>query len=97
VIKENSTDVVVKYFMDEGSQKQNLNQVTSSIKEIKTIIKEHTSKPVKIVETHSIEYVALGLSIFFSGENYFKVLALISLCILTQVLSSGTDYWITDW
>jgi len=98
-IEINSTDIVVKYSMDEGFQKQNLNPATLSIKEIKTINKKHTSEPIKTEETHSTENVALSVffKYIFSGGNYFKVLALISLCILTQVLSSGTDYWITDW
>lgn len=99
VIEKTSTDIVVKYSTDEGSQKQNLNPASSSIKEIKTINKQHTSEPVNIEETHSTENVALGVffKYIFSGGNYFKVLALISSCIITQVLSSGTDYWITDW
>ncbi|CAH1738397.1 unnamed protein product [Aphis gossypii] len=99
VIDKTSADIVVKYSTNEGSQKQNLNPVTSSIKEIKTINKEHTSQPVELVETHSTKNNALGVffKYIFSGRNYFKVLALISFCILTQVLSSGADYWITDW
>ncbi|CAH1738396.1 unnamed protein product, partial [Aphis gossypii] len=98
VIDKTSADIVVKYSTNEGSQKQNLNPVTSSIKEIKTINKEHTSQPVELVETHSTKNNALGVffKYIFSGENYFKVLALILFCILTQVLSSGADYWITD-
>ncbi|CAH1738394.1 unnamed protein product, partial [Aphis gossypii] len=99
VIEKNSADIVVKYCTIEGSQKQNLNPVNTSIKQIKTINKEHTSEPVEIVETHSTENVALGVffKYIFSGGNSFKVLALILFCILTQVLSSGADYWITDW
>ncbi|KAE9537850.1 hypothetical protein AGLY_005822 [Aphis glycines] len=99
VIDKTSADIVVKYSMNEDSQQQNLNPVNTSIKQIKTINKEHTSEPVEIVETHSTENVALGVffKYIFSGGNSFKVLALISFCILTQVLSSGADYWITDW
>jgi hypothetical protein len=98
VIEKNNTDIVEKYSIHEGSQNSILNPVTSFVKEIKIINKDNTD-PVKTEESHSIENNSLSVffKYIFSSEYCFRILCLFSLCILTQVLLSGTDYWINYW
>ncbi|XP_015372663.1 PREDICTED: probable multidrug resistance-associated protein lethal(2)03659 [Diuraphis noxia] len=98
VFGKNNTNNVVKYSMHDSPHTSILNHVTSSVKEIKTIDVNHTG-PVEMVETHSTGNVAFSvyLSYIFAGGHYCKVLSLFSVCILTQVLSSSADYWITHW
>ncbi|XP_060852278.1 LOW QUALITY PROTEIN: probable multidrug resistance-associated protein lethal(2)03659 [Rhopalosiphum padi] len=99
VIEKNNTDILEKYSINEDSQNPIFIPVTSFVKEIKIINNKDNTDPVKTEETHSIENNSLSvfLKYIFSSEYYFRVFCLFSLCILTQVLLSGTDYWITYW
>jgi len=99
VIEKNNTDILEKYSINEDSQNPIFIPVTSFVKEIKIINNKDNTDPVKTEETHSIENNSLSVffKYIFSSEYYFRVLCLFSLCILTQVLLSGTDYWITYW
>lgn len=57
------------------------------------------TEPVVAAETCSTGNVALNVyvSYIFSGGRYFKVLALLLVCVLTQLLASGADIWIRVW
>ncbi|XP_060872943.1 probable multidrug resistance-associated protein lethal(2)03659 isoform X2 [Metopolophium dirhodum] len=92
VVGKNNSDSMVKYSTRDSSHESILNPVTSSIKEIKTVNVNHT-------ETHSTGNVPFSVyfTYILAGGNYCKVLGLFSVCILTQILSSGADYWITYW
>jgi len=98
VAEKNNTDNVVKYYIHDRPHKPILNPVTSSDNEIKTLDVNHP-EPVEIVETHSTGNVAFSVyfTYIFAGGHFCKVLGLFLICILTQVLSSGADYWITYW
>ncbi|XP_022166683.1 probable multidrug resistance-associated protein lethal(2)03659 [Myzus persicae] len=87
-----------KYSMYNNLHESILNPATPSVKKMKTVKVNHT-EPVKILETHSTGNVALGVyfAYIFVGGHYCKVLGLFLVCILTQILSSGADYWITYW
>lgn len=57
------------------------------------------TEPGVTAETCSTGHVALNVyaSYIFSGGRYFKVLALLSVCVVTQMLASGADIWIRVW
>jgi len=65
----------------------------------KTKTNEIETKPVELAETRSSGNVKLNvyLSYIFAGGHYCKALSLLIVCVLTQVLTSGGDYWITYW
>lgn len=57
------------------------------------------AQPVQEAETHSYRNVGVNvyLSYIFAGGHHYKILGLIFVCVLTQVLASGGDYWISYW
>lgn len=56
-------------------------------------------EPINVTETCSSGSAAFDIysSYIFAGGSYCKVLSLLSVCVLTQILASGSDYWITYW
>ncbi|XP_026808487.1 probable multidrug resistance-associated protein lethal(2)03659 isoform X2 [Rhopalosiphum maidis] len=79
------------------AQKSSVSIVASSVKE--TEINDVDAGPVNMAETRSSGNV--GFSIYWSyilaSGHFCKVLSLLSVCIFTQVIASGSDYWITYW
>jgi len=71
--------------------------VTSSIEETK--FSEIITQPGEVAETRSSGNISFNvyMSYIFSGGHLCKVISLILICICTQVLASGGDYWITYW
>jgi len=71
--------------------------VTSSIEETK--FSEIITQPGEVAETRSSGNISFNvyMSYIFSGGHLCKVISLILICIYTQVLASGGDYWITYW
>ncbi|VVC32358.1 Hypothetical protein CINCED_3A013682 [Cinara cedri] len=55
--------------------------------------------PVEVAETRSSGDISLTVysSYFSAGGNVCKISFLLFMCIFTQVLASGGDYWITYW
>lgn len=88
-----------KYSEHDSSQESILNPVTPSVKEIRMITADHTIEPVELVEKRSTGTIALSVyfAYIFSGGYYCRVLGLLLVCLLTQILSFGVDYWITYW
>lgn len=71
--------------------------VASSLEESKTnVVKE---EPIEIAETRSSGNISLTVysSYFSAGGNVCKISFLLFMCVFTQVLASGGDYWITYW
>jgi len=79
------------------AQKLSVSNVTSPVEE--TEINDVHAEPVNMAETRSSGNVGFYIysSYIFAGGRYCKVLSLLSVCIFTQVLASGSDYWITYW
>lgn len=71
--------------------------VTSSVEETK--YSEIITEPVEVAETRSSGNVSFNvyMSYIFAGGHLCKVISLILVCICTQALASGGDYWITYW
>lgn len=79
------------------AQKSSVSIVASSVKE--TEINDVDAGPVNMAETRSSGNVGFSIysSYIFAGGHFCKVLSLLSVCIFTQVIASGSDYWITYW
>ncbi|XP_022166670.1 probable multidrug resistance-associated protein lethal(2)03659 isoform X2 [Myzus persicae] len=79
------------------AQKLSVPNVASSVED--TEINDVHPEPVNMDETRSSGNVGFNIysSYFFAGGHFCKVLSLLSVCIFTQVLASGSDYWITYW
>lgn len=58
-----------------------------------------TAEPVEVAETRSSGNIPFKvyMSYIFAGGHLCKVICLILICIITQVLASSGDYWITYW
>ncbi|CAH1736130.1 unnamed protein product [Aphis gossypii] len=76
----------------------------SSIKSIASSIDENKlngtqAEPVEVAETRSSGKVShsVYLSYITAGGNAFKISFLLFICIFTQMLSTGGDYWISYW
>jgi len=79
------------------AQNLSVSNVASSVEEIE--INDAHAEPVSTAETRSSGNVGFYIysSYIFAGGRYCKVLSLLLVCIFTQVLASGSDYWITYW
>lgn len=62
-------------------------------------IEETKTEPVELAETRSTGNVKFNvyLSYVFAGGHYCKIFSLLLMCIVTQILASGGDYWINYW
>lgn len=71
--------------------------VSSPVEETK--FNDTKTEPVEIAETCSSGNIPFNvyLSYFLAGGHWCKVICLIFVCVFTQVLASGGDYWITYW
>ncbi|XP_027849264.2 probable multidrug resistance-associated protein lethal(2)03659 isoform X1 [Aphis gossypii] len=79
------------------AQKSSVSIVTSSVKE--TEINGVQAGPFDMAETRSSGNIGFSIysSYVFAGGHFCKVLCLLSACIFTQILASGSDCWITYW
>jgi len=79
------------------SRQVSIQSVASSIEENKhSGVQE---EPIEIAETRSSGNISLTVysSYFSAGGNVCKISFLLFMCVFTQVLASGGDYWITYW
>lgn len=74
-----------------------IQSVASSIEESK--FNEVKEQPVEISENRTSGSVSKSVysSYFFASGNACKILFFFIICILTQVLASGGDFWLTYW
>ncbi|XP_026807199.1 probable multidrug resistance-associated protein lethal(2)03659 isoform X1 [Rhopalosiphum maidis] len=78
------------------SRQVSIQSVASSIDESKLGTQE---EPIEVAETRSSGNISLTVysSYFSAGGNVCKISFLLFMCVFTQVLASGGDYWITYW
>jgi ATP-binding cassette subfamily C (CFTR/MRP) protein 4 len=78
------------------SRQVSIQSVASSIDESKLGAQE---EPIEIAETRSSGNISLTVysSYFSAGGNACKISFLLFMCVFTQILASGGDYWITYW
>lgn len=78
------------------SRQVSIQSVASSIDESKLGTQE---EPIEVAETRSSGNISLTVysSYFSAGGNACKISFLLFMCVFTQVLASGGDYWITYW
>lgn len=83
----------ISYYIRQESVLSN----TSSIEETK--FSDIIAEPVEVAETRSSGNIPFKvyMSYIFAGGHLCKVICLILICIITQVLASSGDYWITYW
>lgn len=79
------------------SRQVSIQSVASSIEENK-----HSGiqvEPIEVAETRSSGNISLTVysSYFSAGGNVCKISFLLFMCVFTQMLASGGDYWITYW
>uniref|UniRef100_A0A2H8TSM5 Putative multidrug resistance-associated protein lethal(2)03659 n=1 Tax=Melanaphis sacchari TaxID=742174 RepID=A0A2H8TSM5_9HEMI len=60
---------------------------------------ETQEEPIEVAETRSSGNISLTVysSYFSAGGNVCKISFLLFMCVFTQALASGGDYWITYW
>lgn len=56
-------------------------------------------EPVEVAETRIIGSVSSSVysSYYSAGGSTFKIIFFIFICIFTQILASGGDFWLTYW
>jgi len=86
----------LEQFSDLSRQGTNKN-VSSPVDEIK--LSEAQKEQTEVAETMSSGNVSSSvyLSYISAGGNVFKVSFLLFICIFTQMLGTGGDYWISYW
>ncbi|XP_060872658.1 probable multidrug resistance-associated protein lethal(2)03659 isoform X2 [Metopolophium dirhodum] len=79
------------------AQKLSVSNVESPVEETET--NDVHAEQVNMAETRSSGNVGFYIysSYILAGGRFCKVLSLLSVCIFTQVIASGSDYWITYW
>jgi len=79
------------------SRQGSLKSVASSVEENK--LNGAQKEPTVVAETRSSGNVSRSvyLSYVSAGGNIFKISFLLFVCIFTQVLGTGGDYWISYW
>ncbi|KAE9540068.1 hypothetical protein AGLY_005320 [Aphis glycines] len=79
------------------SRQGSIKSIASSIDENK--LNGTQAEPVEVAETRSSGKVShsVYLSYISAGGNSFKISFLLFICIFTQMLSTGGDYWISYW
>ncbi|XP_050432547.1 probable multidrug resistance-associated protein lethal(2)03659 isoform X2 [Adelges cooleyi] len=77
------------------SRQISVQSVASSIEESKI----NGAQPIEVDESRSSGNISLEVysSYFSAGGNCYKIGFFLFMCVLTQVLASGGDYWITYW
>lgn len=80
------------------AQKSSVSIVALSVKETETN-DDVLAEQFDMAETRSSGNIGFSIysSYVFAGGHFCKVLCLLSACIFTQILASGSDYWITYW
>ncbi|VVC32175.1 Hypothetical protein CINCED_3A023482 [Cinara cedri] len=75
--------------------------VTSTVSPIVNSETDDVEKPGPTVKDEACSTGTVALNVYvsyiFSGGYYSKVLALLLVCVLTQVFASGADIWIRVW
>jgi len=79
------------------SRQTSIQSVASSIEEVQ--FSEYQEQPAETAETRTTGSVLKNVysSYFLAGGSVFKILFFFIICILTQVLASGGDFWMTYW
>jgi ATP-binding cassette subfamily C (CFTR/MRP) protein 4 len=79
------------------SRQGSIGSVSSSIDENK--LNGTRAEPIEVAETRSSGKVSCSiyLSYITAGGNAFTISFLLFICILTQMLGTGGDYWISYW
>lgn len=79
------------------SRQVSIQSVASSVEETKFIGVQE--EPIEVAETRSSGNISLVVysSYFSAGGSVCKISFLLFMCVFTQVLASGGDYWITYW
>lgn len=79
------------------SQQTSIQSITSSIEDFQ--LSESQEQPTETSETRTSGSVSKNIysSYFFAGGSVCKVLFFFIICIFTQVLALGGDFWMTYW
>ncbi|XP_025202348.1 probable multidrug resistance-associated protein lethal(2)03659 isoform X2 [Melanaphis sacchari] len=79
------------------NRQESVLSIASSIEE--SIFNNTMTEPVEIAETSSSKNISFNvyLSYIFAGGHICKVICLVLVCVLTQIIASGGDYWLTYW
>ncbi|XP_060872281.1 probable multidrug resistance-associated protein lethal(2)03659 isoform X3 [Metopolophium dirhodum] len=93
---KNATDNSLEQLSD-LSRQGSIKSVASSVDENK--LNGAQKEPTVVAETRSSGNVSRSvyLSYVVAGGNIFKISFLLFVCIFTQVLGTGGDYWISYW
>lgn len=101
VATDENNDDKSKYSDNDNIDQYSIQKVSSSIDE--SILDESHEVPHKMpyeeIETRSSGNIAFSVysSYISAGGNIFKISFLVFVCLLTQVLATSGDYWITFW
>ncbi|XP_026805619.1 probable multidrug resistance-associated protein lethal(2)03659 isoform X1 [Rhopalosiphum maidis] len=79
------------------SRQGSIGSISSSIDDDK--LNETRAEPIEVAETRSFGNVSrsIYLSYISAGGNAFTIAFLLFICIFTQILGTGGDYWISYW
>jgi len=79
------------------SRQTSIQSITSSIEDFQ--FNEFQEQPAEVSESRTSGSVSKNVysSYFLAGGNGCKIFFFFIICILTQVLASGGDFWMTYW
>jgi len=79
------------------SRQESLKSISLSVDENK--LNETQVAPIEVAEIQSSGIVSRSIysSYISAGGNTFKILFLLFICIFTQMLGTGGDYWLSYW
>ncbi|XP_026805613.1 probable multidrug resistance-associated protein lethal(2)03659 [Rhopalosiphum maidis] len=79
------------------SRQGSIGSISSSIDDDK--LNETRAEPIEVAETRSFGNVSrsIYLSYISAGGNAFTIAFLLFICVFTQILGTGGDYWISYW
>lgn len=79
------------------SRQTSIQSMASSVGDIQ--FNEYQEQPAEVAETRTSGSVSKNVysSYFLAGGSVFKIFFFFTICILTQVLASGGDFWMTYW
>jgi len=79
------------------SRQESLKSISSSIDENE--LNETQVAPIEVAEIRSSGKVSRSIysSYISAGGNIFKISFLLFICVFTQMIGTGGDYWISYW
>lgn len=98
--EEDETPEKIAYEVDNGPHSLTVTKSAKSFGDTSSAAScGFTKEPSAVAETRSMGNVSIGvyLSYFSGGGSVCTILFVLFTCLVTQLLCTGEDYWISYW